>query len=137
MSDYIPSYLTPETRAALRAEMERPISSADVPGYIYCYEIRDPKTPTQVHLKVGRAVSLVKRLDEWSKQCGSKEVVLRGWWPGKIVDNEDDSGVGTSLLRGRIQAGDKGKWCHRLERESSCITSDGLPVGLTLQSSQA
>lgn len=89
-------------------------SVADEPGYIYCYEIRDPKTPNQVHLKVGRTVKLVKRLDEWGKQCGSKEVVLRGWWPGSV---NDDGGAGRSLLRGRIQAGEKGRYCHRLERE--------------------
>lgn len=114
--DWIPSYLSSETKAALRAEMDKPPSTKDVPGYIYCYEIRDPKTPNQVHLKVGRAVKLVKRLDEWAKRCGSKEVVLRGWWPGAVID---DDGAGPSLLRGRIQAGEKGKYCHRLEREQS------------------
>ncbi|KAF8305545.1 hypothetical protein DL93DRAFT_2089479 [Clavulina sp. PMI_390] len=111
--DWIPDYLTADTKVALRTEMEKPASAADVPGYIYCYEIRDPRTPNEVHLKVGRAVNMVKRLDEWAKQCGSKEVVLRGWWPGKIID---DDGAGPSLLRGRVQAGDKGKFCHRLER---------------------
>lgn len=114
LTDWIPSYLSPDTRAALRAEMSSSPSAADVSGYIYCYEIRDQKTPNQVHLKVGRAVNMVKRLDEWSKQCGSKEVVLRGWWPGKVVDND---GVGPSLLKGRVQAGEKGKYCHRLERK--------------------
>lgn len=113
--EWIPSYLTSDTKAALRTEMEKSPSAADVPGYIYCYEIRDPKTPNHVNLKVGRAVNMVKRLDEWAKQCGSKEVVLRGWWPGKIVDNDDDNGSAGSLLRGRVQAGDKGKFCHRLE----------------------
>lgn len=65
--------------------------------------------PNQVLLKVGRAVNLVKRIDEWSKQCGSKEVILRGWWPGTV---EED----TSLIKGRVKAGEKGKYCHRLER---------------------
>lgn len=65
--------------------------------------------PNQVLLKVGRAVNLVKRIDEWSKQCGSKEVILRGWWPGSV---EED----TSLIKGRVKAGEKGKYCHRLER---------------------
>jgi len=105
--DWIPDYLTPETKAALRVEMEKPSSDKDEPGYIYTYEIR--KGPNQVLLKVGRAVNLVKRIDEWSKQCGSKEVILRGWWPGTV---EED----TSLIKGRVKAGEKGKYCHRLER---------------------
>lgn len=94
--------------------MEKPRSQADVPGYIYTFEIRDPKTPSKVHLKVGRAVNLVKRIDQWGKQCGSKEQVLRGWWPGTVED--DDGGGANSLMKGRVKAGDKGPLCHRLER---------------------
>lgn len=93
--------------------MEKPRSRADVSGYIYTFEIRDPKTPNKIHLKVGRAVNLVKRMDQWDKQCGSKEQVLRGWWPGTV---EDDDGGPTSLMKGRVKAGDKGPLCHRLER---------------------
>lgn len=66
-----------------------------------------------VMIKVGRAVKLVKRLDQWSKQCTSKEVILRGWWPGTV---EHDEASSTSLLRGRVKAGEKGPLCHRLER---------------------
>ena len=112
-TDWIPGYLRADTQVALRVEMEKPRSRADVPGYIYTLEIRDPKTPTKIHLKVGRAVNLVKRIDQWGKQCGSKEQVLRGWWPGTV---EDDEGGGPSLMKGRVKAGDKGPHCHRLER---------------------
>ncbi|GJJ12248.1 hypothetical protein Clacol_006489 [Clathrus columnatus] len=112
-SDWIPSYLNPDTQAALRVEMERPHSNKDEDGYIYAYEIRDDRTPNQVHLKVGRSVTLVRRLDQWSKQCTSKEVVLRGWWPGTV---ESESSDDTSLLKGKIKAGEKGPFCHRLER---------------------
>ena len=70
----------------------------------------DPKTPEHVHLKVGRAVNLVKRIDEWGKQCGSKEVVLRGWYPGTV------DGEVTSTLKGKVTAGARGPFCHRLER---------------------
>jgi Meiotically up-regulated gene 113 len=66
-----------------------------------------------VKLKVGRAVNLVKRIDQWGKQCGSKEQVLRGWWPSGI---EDDKGTGVSLMKGRVKAGKEGPCCHRLER---------------------
>lgn len=70
-----------------------------------------------MHLKVGRAVNLIKRIDQWAKQCGSKEPVLRGWWPGTV----DDAGVvadskDISLMRGRVSPGEKGPFCHRLER---------------------
>ncbi|KAF8590465.1 hypothetical protein K439DRAFT_1329947 [Ramaria rubella] len=113
-ADWIPEYLHLDTQAALRVEMEKPSSSKDEPGYIYAYEIRDDRMPDAVKIKVGRAVKLVKRLDQWSKQCTSKEVILRGWWPGTVEDDGDTTG--TSLLRGRIKAGEKGPLCHRLER---------------------
>ena len=78
------------------------------------YEIRDDRLPDEIKIKVGRAVKLVKRLDQWSKQCTSKEVILRGWWPGTV--EHDDGSNGTSLLRGTIKPGEKGPLCHRLER---------------------
>jgi len=112
-SDWIPSYLSCDTQAALRVEMEKPPSSKDESGYIYAYEIRDDRVADMVMIKVGRAVKLVKRLDQWSKQCTSKEVILRGWWPGTV---EHDEASSTSLLRGRVKAGEKGPLCHRLER---------------------
>lgn len=37
--DYIPNYLSEETKVALRVEMEKPPSEKDVDGYIYCFEI--------------------------------------------------------------------------------------------------
>ncbi|KAF9228727.1 hypothetical protein BS17DRAFT_772413 [Gyrodon lividus] len=112
--DYIPRYLQTDTQLALRVEMEKAPASADVPGYIYTFEIRDPKRPTMIQLKVGRAVNLNKRLDQWDKQCESKVQIPRGWWPG-TVEGEDDS-TSTSLLKGNIKAGEPGPFCHRVER---------------------
>ncbi|KAJ7273137.1 hypothetical protein C8J57DRAFT_266877 [Mycena rebaudengoi] len=112
-ADYIPPYLSPETQVALRVEMEKVRSAADVEGYIYTFEIRDPTSP-QIQLKTGRTTHLVRRLDQWSKQCSSKELVLRGWFPGGI---DPDTGMpATSLMKGRVDAGSKGSSCHRLER---------------------
>ncbi|KAF9567562.1 hypothetical protein CPC08DRAFT_626509 [Agrocybe pediades] len=108
--EWIPSHLQPETQAALRVEMEKPRSQSDVHGYIYCYEIRDDNKET-VKLKVGRTVNLVKRIDQWGKQCGSKEPILRGRYPPLAND-----GQATSLMKGVVKAGEKSKWCHRLER---------------------
>ncbi|KAG9010504.1 hypothetical protein FRB94_010270 [Tulasnella sp. JGI-2019a] len=110
--DWIPKYMQEDTKVLLRSEMEKPISKSDVEGYIYCYELRDTKNTDIVNLKVGRAVNLVKRIDEWTKSCESKEPILRGWFPGP--DEADHADI--SLMKGRVQAGSKGKNCHRLER---------------------
>ena len=77
----------------------------------------DESDPGHIHLKVGRAVNLTKRLDQWDKQCGTKqrEHIIRGWWPGTVEDS-DDAVKGGSLLKGKVVAGDKGTYCHRLER---------------------
>jgi Meiotically up-regulated gene 113 len=70
----------------------------------------DSDVAKTIKLKVGRAVNLVKRIDQWSKQCSSKEQVIRGWYPGTVEPDEDKK----SLMKGRIRAGDKVAWCHRL-----------------------
>ncbi|KAJ6608628.1 hypothetical protein B0H10DRAFT_2067458 [Mycena sp. CBHHK59/15] len=112
-ADFIPPYLSPETQVALRVEMEKARSPKDVDGYIYTFEIRDPESPL-IQLKTGRTTHLVRRLDQWSKQCSSKEMVLRGWFPGGV---DPDTGMpATSLMKGRVDAGGKGSSCHRLER---------------------
>ncbi|KJA27559.1 hypothetical protein HYPSUDRAFT_35477 [Hypholoma sublateritium FD-334 SS-4] len=112
--DWIPAYLQPETQLSLRDEMDKPPSRSDVDGYIYTFEIRDPTDRKNIKLKVGRAVNLVKRMDQWSKQCGSKEQVLRGFYPNTVEPDED--GNEGSLRKGRVKGGEKGPWCHRLER---------------------
>jgi hypothetical protein len=66
-------------------------------------------------MKVGRTVKLTQRIHQWSKQCGSKEQVLRGFWPSPDGDG-DDGDIGSSLLKGRVQAGPPGPCSHRLER---------------------
>lgn len=132
--DFIPDYLHPDTQVALRIEMEKTRSSSDEEGFIYTFEIRgepwlcnvislvycfdpffeDPNSPSTIKLKVGRTVNVVKRLNQWSNQCGSKEQVLRGFYPG-TVDDDDDT-AGGSLMKGRVAADGPGVWCHRLER---------------------
>lgn len=76
----------------------------------------DPKRPGVIQLKVGRAVNLTKRLDQWGKQCGSKVPIVRGWWPGTVEEESDDDGTNGSLLTGNIKAGQPGPLCHRVER---------------------
>ena len=124
--DYIPNYLSEETKVALRVEMEKPPSGKDVDGYIYCFEIlsespslgvvsnstgspsTDDATPKHVHLKVGRTNNLPKRITEWSKQCGTHEQTFRGSWP--------ELPASQSFLPGKLQAKVKGPNSHRLER---------------------
>jgi hypothetical protein len=75
----------------------------------------------------------VKRIDQWDKQCGSKEPVLRGWWPGTV--EADDSNKGDpSLMKGRVKAGEKGLWCHRLERLIHLELADLVVSGVYLES---
>ena len=73
----------------------------------------DPKRSDVIQLKVGRSVNLIKRLDQWGKQCSSGIQIPRGWWPDTV---EDDDGTGGSLLLGNIKPGEPGPFCHRVER---------------------
>ncbi|KAJ3833680.1 hypothetical protein EV361DRAFT_941534 [Lentinula raphanica] len=85
--------------------------------YIYTFERRDPSPPT-ISLKDCRAVNVVRMLNQWGKQCGSKEQVLRGWYPGEVdteLEEANDT-VGHSLIKGRVKARGKGILCHRLKR---------------------
>jgi len=56
-------------------------------------------------------------LDQWDKQCGTKqrEHIILGWWP-ETVDDSGNVVVGSSPLKGKVVAGNKGAYCHRLER---------------------
>ncbi|KAI0648286.1 hypothetical protein C8Q79DRAFT_906818 [Trametes meyenii] len=108
--DWVPDYLQESTKTVLREEMQKEVSRADEPGYIYAYEIDDDTNPDVVHIKVGRAVKLAKRLAEWDKQCQSKQTHLRGFWP--MTRDAEVNG----MMRGRVQVGEPGLNCHRLER---------------------
>ncbi|KAI9456462.1 hypothetical protein F5148DRAFT_984426 [Russula earlei] len=107
--DWIPGYLRMATQNSLRVEMQKARTPSDVEGYIYAFEILDPSDEKTIHLKVGRATNLNRRMDQWGKQCGSKEQILRGFWPGGM----DKGGV---PMKGLVQPGPKGPWCHRVER---------------------
>lgn len=71
-------------------------------------------------------MNLVKRIDQWGKQCGSKEQVLRGFYPGSVEPDE------ASLMKGRVMAGEKGPWCHKLgmcrvQKPFKAVQSNGIP----------
>ena len=98
------------TSTLLRSE----VISTDSLSYslilIQCCELEKTQKD-KLKLKVGRAVNLVGRIDQWGKQCGSEEQVLRGWWP-----DQEGAAVKESLLKGVVKAGEKGPYSHRLER---------------------
>lgn len=72
----------------------------------------DEDRPEITEIKVGRSINLIKRIDQWTKQCGSKELLLLGFWPGNI----ENPSLDISMMKGRIRAGKKGILCHRLEK---------------------
>ncbi|KAF9244259.1 hypothetical protein BU15DRAFT_42400 [Melanogaster broomeanus] len=109
---YIPKYLQADTQTRLRLQMEKLPTSADEPGYIYAFEIRDSKRPNVIQIKVGRASVLNKRLHQWSKACGSQEQILRGWWPRTVESDDPDA----SLVTGNIEPGRSGLFSHHVER---------------------
>ncbi|TCD70573.1 hypothetical protein EIP91_002603 [Steccherinum ochraceum] len=106
--NYLPRYLQPSTLASMRVKMAELPSEAEEEGYIYTFEIIDPTDKDHVHLKVGRAVNLNKRIQEWRNQCKSKEQILRGWWPG-----HQNNRMG--LLKGTVKPGLPGHFTHKLE----------------------
>ena len=67
---------------------------------------QDASLPDHFHIKVGRTTEPNRRMPQWLKQCPSKEPTLLALWP------EDPR---NAFLRGRMQHGDAGPWCHRLE----------------------
>jgi hypothetical protein len=116
-ADYIPAYLSEQTRVALRLEMHRAPSAADKPGYLYTFQIMDAAVPPRVHLKVGRTSNVGRRINQWGKQCGSHEQILRGFWPGTVdADADGGDGDGVDLIKGRIKAGTPGSFAAKLER---------------------
>ncbi|KAG8827258.1 hypothetical protein FRC17_007909, partial [Serendipita sp. 399] len=121
--------LQEDTKVALRAEMAKPVSAADTPGYIYCYQIINADTPDHVHFKVGRSVNFISRVNQWEKQCRSKSLILRGCWP--TLDEQ-------TPLKGKMVAPEKGPYVNRLEKlihlELADIAKNALNNTLELHS---
>jgi hypothetical protein len=125
--DWIPSYLSNATAIAIRDFMTKSMEDED--GYIYAFEIRSKLSHTRaktvelestpgpseldlISIKVGRSVNVIKRLDEWDKQCRSKDQVFRGYWPSARSIDEDAA----DFTNGRLAPGPKGRNIRRLER---------------------
>ena len=119
--------------------MAEPPSDDDRPGYVYAFEVQgvfniytsiyvvltenvsaDPSftDPTKLRLKVGYTEDLSRRMDQWQKKCHSQVHVLRGHWPGGLVDEPQDTenGSDASVTEGPAGPGPKGPLCHLVER---------------------
>ncbi|KAL5533388.1 hypothetical protein ACEPAF_5164 [Sanghuangporus sanghuang] len=112
-SDYIPECLSRNTQAALRKEMMKPPGDGDMPGFVYTFQIRNEDMPFILRIKIGRTVDVQARLNTWKRECGKTNLKLIGWYPGNI----EDENLGANLSRkNRFEPGERGKYCHRLER---------------------
>ncbi|PWN42561.1 hypothetical protein IE81DRAFT_323320 [Ceraceosorus guamensis] len=71
------------TSAKIRAIMGGPMSASDMKerGYVYIYSLRDRDTRDKYCFKVGRAARVFERIGQWREQCGSKDPVLRAFFP--------------------------------------------------------
>ncbi|KAF9521081.1 hypothetical protein BS47DRAFT_1357026 [Hydnum rufescens UP504] len=72
---------------------------------------RKSKQQDTLSVKIGRSKHVIKRRDQWERQCPSMQYVLHGLWPR--VENDD--GTEPSLLKGHIKQGRKGKFSYRWE----------------------
>lgn len=75
MQEWVPRSLPEKTRQALLAEISKPPSPNDEPGYIYVFFLTDEKRLLPRHhmlLKIGRANNVQRRLTEWHAQCRYK-----------------------------------------------------------------
>ncbi|GAA96599.1 uncharacterized protein L969DRAFT_88042 [Mixia osmundae IAM 14324] len=82
-SDWIPDGLPEETKLQLRATMRAQVTSHDVPGSMYVYELA-PKSHARsdtTFIKVGRTKDLARRLREWKRQCPSRSPIVRDFFP--------------------------------------------------------
>jgi hypothetical protein len=117
--------------------MQKAPGPSDKAGFIYTFQIlgtasgvrppyyrwrrrADVSTPGVVQLKVGRTNNLPRRMGQWSRQCGSHEQVLRGFWPGTVAPAPGAADPGADadvcIAQGRLRAGAPGPAVAKLER---------------------
>ncbi len=104
-----------------------PLKSAVCLSSLICSYVTNPipdKTmPDLLSIKVGRSNNVNRRLGEWERQCPSKELIFRGYWPSTRPDVEDAA----DFNKGTLYPTAKGKNVRRLERycyltlTTSCI----------------
>ncbi|KAF7724172.1 hypothetical protein EC973_001244 [Apophysomyces ossiformis] len=69
----------PTQQQNIRAEMRKPISEHDKPGYIYAYSLKQgPRVPTSryAYFKIGRTANPLRRMYQVSQKCKYKPNVM-------------------------------------------------------------
>lgn len=121
-SDWIPDELPEATKITLRVEMSKSPSEADrkQTGYLYCHEMRptkENKNRSGTYVKVGRSIRPVARLEEWSKQCPSRQPIVRGFFPEPHQEHSGPSPSssvgGTCYLNGVQSVSNQGIRFHK------------------------
>ncbi|KAJ1923970.1 hypothetical protein IWQ60_005523 [Tieghemiomyces parasiticus] len=87
--------LSKPIKDSLYAELQKPISPADRPGFIYVYQLVSQSRPrgwqlglsgdqdVTVRLKIGRSVDVDRRMKQWQGQCGY-ELYLLEFFPAPV-----------------------------------------------------
>ncbi|KAG9125416.1 hypothetical protein FRC07_007691 [Ceratobasidium sp. 392] len=88
LETWIPQDLSRAIRKKIREKLEKSRPKTEDPGYVYAFEIIDPDTPDEIHIKVGYSKDVARRLREWRGQCPSKKIVFRGCWPGDVESDK-------------------------------------------------
>lgn len=73
--------MPPQTRAQLRLEMAKSVSTSETPGYIYVHEMTPTPTSTTSLLKIGRSVKPIARLEQWKQTCPTRQPLVRDFFP--------------------------------------------------------
>lgn len=71
--------------------------------------------PTKISLKVGYTVDVPRRMAQWRKQCPSREHILRGYWPGGLVNEHPDT-KDRNFVSATGGPGPMGPRCRLVER---------------------
>ncbi|RKP37998.1 hypothetical protein BJ085DRAFT_36060 [Dimargaris cristalligena] len=88
--------LSVATKRALHAELERPPTQGDRPGFIYVYQLVTHEKPqgkfgvlspdVTLKLKIGRSVDVERRMKQWKGQCGY-ELYMLEFFPAPVDQN--------------------------------------------------
>ncbi|KAJ3021805.1 hypothetical protein HKX48_007687 [Thoreauomyces humboldtii] len=90
-SRWIDPTLSPSTRNRLCAELEKPVSRKDRPGFIYSYQLENEDAkPSSAHYgssmyKIGRTANIARRLSQWRTRCGYRPALVECFPPSRPI----------------------------------------------------
>ncbi|KAF8601891.1 hypothetical protein BDV93DRAFT_225060 [Ceratobasidium sp. AG-I] len=94
--DYIPSYLTNDTKRKLVDYMEQKSTQIAVSqGYIYAHKVSSKSGAEHMWIKVGCSIHPDRRFGQWRRDCPKSYFEPRGVWPnnnapGKLTTDKKD-----------------------------------------------